>query len=464
MKPILKTILISILSAFIAIFTYSYLSEDHNIVLENESKSTNLLPTTYSFNSSRVAEEMTDFTIAAEKTVNGVVHVKNTSIQKNEIPWWYRNFYGEDDEEINKRVGTGSGVIISPDGLIITNYHVIEDATEIEITSNKNKTYKAEIIGSDPNTDLAVLKINSDESLPFIPFGDSDNSKIGEWVLAVGNPFNLNSTVTAGIISAKSRDLNERDRKNQSFIQTDAAVNMGNSGGALVNTSGELIGINTAISSITGGFVGYSFAVPSNIVRKVFEDLIEYGNVQKGLLGVSGNALNTDIAEKFEIDDTQGFLIGEVIEGMGAEEAGLKKGDIIKKVDDVIINSFSDLTGYLSTKRPGQKVKLNFTRSGVNQDLMVNLKKKNVTQFIGMEVKNLSKDEKAIYNIENGVIIKDLYNSRLYRYGIEEGYILLEINNNKVNDIADVDSVTLSSLSSMLFLKPDGEKERIVFE
>jgi S1-C subfamily serine protease len=186
--------------------------------------------------------------------------------------------------------------------------------------------------------------------------------------------------------------------------------------------------------------------------------------VQKGLLGVSGNALNTNIAEKFEIDDTQGFLIGEVIEGMGAEEAGLKKGDIIKKVDDAIINSFSDLTGYLSTKRPGQKVKLNFTRSGVNQNLMVNLKKKNVTQFIGMEVKNLSKDEKAIYNIENGVIIKDLYNSRLYRYGIEEGYILLEINNNKVNDIADVDSVTLSSLSSMLFLKPDGEKERIVFE
>ena len=223
----------------------------------------------------------------------------------------------------------------------------------------------------------------------------------------------MNSTVTAGIISAKSRDLNDRDSKNQSFIQTDAAVNMGNSGGALVNTSGELIGINTAISSITGGFVGYSFAVPSNIVRKVFEDLIEFGNVQKGLLGVSGNALNTDIAEKFEIDDTQGFLIGEVIEGMGAEEAGLKNGDIIKKVDDVVINSFSDLTGYLSTKRPGEKVKLNFTRDGENQNLMVNLKKKNVTQFIGMEIKNLNEKEKDIYNIDNGVIIKNLFNSRL---------------------------------------------------
>ena len=463
MKSILKTVLISTLSAFVIIVTYDYLTYDNNDVLEDVSKSTNLLPTTYSFNTSKVAAEMTDFTIAAEKTVNGVVHVKNTSIQKNDLPWWYRNFYG-DDEEMNKRIGTGSGVIISPDGLIITNYHVIEDATEIEITSNKNKTYKAEIIGSDPNTDLAVLKINPDENLPFIPFGDSDNSRIGEWVLAVGNPFNLNSTVTAGIISAKSRDLNDRDSKNQSFIQTDAAVNMGNSGGALVNTSGELIGINTAISSITGGFVGYSFAVPSNIVRKVFEDLIEFGNVQKGLLGVSGNALNTEIAEKFEIDDTQGFLIGEVIEGMGAEEAGLRTGDIIKKVDDVVINSFSDLTGYLSTKRPGEKVKLNFTRGGVNQNLMVNLKKKNTTQFIGMEIKNLNEKEKNIYNIENGVIIKNLYNSRLYRYGIQEGYILLEINNKKVNDIADVDSVTLNSLSSMLFLKPNGEKERIVFE
>ena len=284
---------------------------------------------------------MTDFTIAAEKTVNGVVHVKNTSIQKNDIPWWYRNFYGDDEDEMNKRIGTGSGVIISPDGLIITNYHVIEDATEIEITSNKNKTYKAEIIGSDPNTDLAVLKINPDENLPFIPFGDSDNSRIGEWVLAVGNPFNLNSTVTAGIISAKSRDLNDRDSKNQSFIQTDAAVNMGNSGGALVNTSGELIGINTAISSITGGFVGYSFAVPSNIVRKVFEDLIEFGNVQKGLLGVSGNALNTDIAEKFEIlrDAQDNFALSSQKKAQKAIENDKFKDELVDvKINDTIIN------------------------------------------------------------------------------------------------------------------------------
>ena len=282
MKSNLKNIMIAVLSAVITVSVHNYFSNDKVKIVENEK--TNLIPTTYSFNTNRVAAEMTDFTIAAEKTVNAVVHVKNTSIKKNNVSTWLKNFYGDAYDE--KRIGTGSGVIVSPDGLIITNYHVIEDASEIQVTSNKNKTYIAEIIGSDPNTDLAVLKIITDESLPFITFGNSDLARIGEWVLAVGNPFNLNSTVTAGIISAKSRDLNERDSKNQSFIQTDAAVNMGNSGGALVNTNGEMIGINTAISSITGGFVGYSFAVPSNIVKKVFEDLIEYGNVQKGLLGV----------------------------------------------------------------------------------------------------------------------------------------------------------------------------------
>ena len=222
MKSTLKNIMIALLSAVITISVHNYFSNDKVKIVENEK--TNLIPTTYSFNTNRVAAEMTDFTIAAEKTVNAVVHVKNTSIKKNNVSSWLKNFYGDAYDE--KRIGTGSGVIVSPDGLIITNYHVIEDASEIQVTSNKNKTYIAEIIGSDPNTDLAVLKIKTDESLPFIAFGDSDLARIGEWVLAVGNPFNLNSTVTAGIISAKSRDLNERDSKNQSFIQTDAAVNI----------------------------------------------------------------------------------------------------------------------------------------------------------------------------------------------------------------------------------------------
>lgn len=460
MKSTLKTLMIAAVSALVTLAAHDYFSKEKIEIVENEKPS--LIPTTYSFNTNKVAAELTDFTRAAEKTVNAVVHVKNTSIQKGNVSGWLRQFYGDDYDE--ERIGTGSGVIVSPDGLIITNYHVIENASEIEVTSNKNKTYVAEIIGSDPSTDLAVLKIKSDESLPFIPFGDSEVARIGEWVLAVGNPFNLNSTVTAGIISAKSRDLNERDSKNQSFIQTDAAVNMGNSGGALVNTDGELIGINTAISSITGGFVGYSFAVPSNIVRKVFEDLIEYGNVQKGLLGVSGSALNADLAEKFEVNETQGFLIGEVIDGMGASEAGLQSGDIIKKVDDVKINTFSDLTGYLSTKRPGEKVEVSYSRNDSRKKVTVTLKKTNSTQFLGMYLSNINDEQKEYFELDEGVIIKELRNQRLYRYGIDEGFVLLEINNKKIKDVGDVDAVDFDSLSSILFLKPNGERERIVFE
>lgn len=460
MKSTLKTLMVTVVSALVTLAAHDYFLEEKIETVENEKPS--LIPTSYSFNTNSVAAEMTDFTRAAEKTVNAVVHVKNTSIQKGNVSGWLRQFYGDDFDE--KRIGTGSGVIVSPDGLIITNYHVIEDATEIEVTSNKNKTYTAEVIGSDPSTDLAVLKIKTNESLPFIPFGDSEVARIGEWVLAVGNPFNLNSTVTAGIISAKSRDLNDRDSKNQSFIQTDAAVNMGNSGGALVNTEGELIGINTAISSITGGFVGYSFAVPSNIVRKVFEDLIEYGNVQKGLLGVSGSALNAELAEKFDVKETQGFLIGEVIEGMGASEAGLQSGDIIKKVDDVKINTFSDLTGYLSTKRPGEKVEVSYSRDNTKNKIKVTLKKTNATQFLGMYLANMNSEQKEYFDLDEGVIIKELGNQRLYRYGVDEGFVLLEINNKKIKDVADVDAVDFDSLSSILFLKPNGEKERIIFE
>ncbi|MEK9517375.1 MAG: trypsin-like peptidase domain-containing protein [Flavobacteriaceae bacterium] len=460
MKSTLKTLMVAAVSALVTLAAHDYFSQEKIEIVENEKPS--LIPTTYSFNTNSMAAEMTDFTRAAEKTVNAVVHVKNTSIQKGNVSGWLRNFYGDNYDE--KRIGTGSGVIVSPDGLIITNYHVIEDATEIEVTSNKNKTYTAEVIGSDPSTDLAVLKIKTNESLPFIPFGDSEVARIGEWVLAVGNPFNLNSTVTAGIISAKSRDLNDRDSKNQSFIQTDAAVNMGNSGGALVNTDGELIGINTAISSITGGFVGYSFAVPSNIVRKVFEDLIEYGNVQKGLLGVSGSALNAELAEKFDVKETQGFLIGEVIEGMGASEAGLQSGDIIKKVDDVKINTFSDLTGYLSTKRPGEKVEVSYSRDNTKNKITVTLKKTNTTEFLGMYLTNINSEQKEYFDLDHGVIIKELMNRRLYRYGIDDGFILLEINNKKIKDVADVDAVDFNNLSSILFLKPNGEKERIIFE
>lgn len=230
-----------------------------------------------------------DFTIAAENTVNAVVHVKNLTLNSSSGSL-LDFFYGSESRQI-PQVGSGSGVIISPDGYIVTNNHVIDKANEIRITLNNNKTYEAEIIGTDPNTDIALIKIDVDENLPYLAFGDSDEAKIGQWVLAVGNPFNLTSTVTAGIVSAKARDLG----RDQSFIQTDAAVNPGNSGGALVNTNGDLIGINTAITSETGSYVGYSFAVPSNIAKKIVEDILEYGNVQKGILGITSPRLKHTI-------------------------------------------------------------------------------------------------------------------------------------------------------------------------
>ena len=325
------------------------------------------------FNSNKISKSsLPDLTFAANKSIDAVVHVKNTSIVKDSDSWALQFFYGDDSR---KKIGTGSGVIISPDGYIITNYHVIENSTEVIVTTNDNREYEAEIIGFDEVNDIAVLKIDTDSNLDYIFFGDSDSTLIGEWVLAVGNPYNLNSTVTAGIISSKSRDLNEFDQKNQSFIQTDAAVNFGNSGGALVNIQGELIGINTLIQSMTGGYVGYSFAVPSNTVRKIFEDILEYGDVQKGLLGVRGVALRSSYSKQLKIDETEGFYIDVVEPGFGADNAGLQKGDIIKSVDDVNINRFSDLSGYLSSKRPGDKVSVKYIRDKQLITVSVTLKK-----------------------------------------------------------------------------------------
>jgi len=325
------------------------------------------------FNSNKILKSsLPDLTFAANKSIDAVVHVKNTSIVKDSDSWALQFFYGDDSR---KKVGTGSGVIISPDGYIITNYHVIENSTEVIVTTNDNREYKAEIIGFDEVNDIAVLKIDTDSNLDYIFFGDSDSTLIGEWVLAVGNPYNLNSTVTAGIVSSKSRDLNEFDQKNQSFIQTDAAVNFGNSGGALVNIQGELIGINTLIQSMTGGYVGYSFAVPSNTVRKIFEDILEYGDVQKGLLGVRGVALRSSYSKQLKIDETEGFYIDVIEPGFGADNAGLQKGDIIKSIDDVKINRFSDLSGYLSSKRPGDKVKVRYIRDKELITASVTLKK-----------------------------------------------------------------------------------------
>ncbi|MDA8547725.1 trypsin-like peptidase domain-containing protein [Flavobacteriaceae bacterium] len=376
MKSIIKILLISVVCSTITFFIFNSLvtTKQNNYEVSYE---TEIIPQ-YSLNKISNQRNITsssslpDLTFAASKSIDAVVHVKNTSIVEDNDSWALQFFYGDDSR---KKVGTGSGVIISPDGYIVTNYHVIENSSEVIVTTNDNKEYEAVIIGFDEIYDIAVLKIDSDKSLDYIFFGDSDSTLIGEWVLAVGNPYNLNSTVTAGIISSKSRDLNEYDQKNQSFIQTDAAVNFGNSGGALVNIEGELIGINTLIQSMTGGYVGYSFAVPSNTVRKIFEDLLEYGDVQKGLLGVRGVALNSPYSRQLNISETEGFYIDEIEVGFGADSAGLKRGDIIKSIDGFKINRFSDLSGYLSSKRPGDKVEVKYVRDNKTKTTTVVLKK-----------------------------------------------------------------------------------------
>ena len=462
MKSIFKTFSIAILSAILSLFVYDQYIQDANKNYTNYSGSPTLIPANYSVNNTVVPAERTDFTNAAEKTIDAVVHVKNTSKSNSKLPSFYRYF--NQDEELPDRIGTGSGVIVSPDGYIITNNHVIENNNEIEITTNNNKTYQADVIGSDPDTDIAVLKINSNEKLPYIYFGNSDTTRIGEWVLAVGNPFNLNSTVTAGIISAKSRDLNKRDGVNESYIQTDAAVNQGNSGGALVNTNGELIGINTAITSISGGFVGYSFAVPSNVARKIFEDIIEYGDVQRGLLGVIGQALDAKIAKRFEVEETEGFYITDLEKGLGADLAGLLPKDIIKSVDGIVINKFADLSGYLATKRPGENVSIIYKRNGKDKKVDVRLEKINRSIFFYMEVRELSEDQRKEYGIEKGLYISNMNNRRLYQNGIDNGHIILEVNGQKVNKLSDVKGYDIENIESILFLNPSGEKEKIILQ
>jgi len=462
MKSFVKTLSIAIGSTVLSIYIY-----DINFNTPAEGISVNppevtLIPANYTYTSNKLAAELSDFTVAAEKTINAVVHVKNTSSSKSNLPELYRYFYG--NEKLPERIGTGSGVIISPNGYIITNHHVIENNSEIDVTTNDNKTYRATVIGSDPSSDIAVLKIETNNKLPYVFFGNSDSTKIGEWVLAVGNPFNLNSTVTAGIISAKARDLNKGDGKNEWYIQTDAAVNQGNSGGALVNTRGELIGINTAITSISGGFVGYSFAVPSNVARKVFEDIIEFGDVQKGLLGVMGQALNSEMAKRFEVTETEGFYITALEKGLGADVAGLKANDIIKSVDEISINKFADLSGYLASKRPGEDVNIVYNRNGKESKVKVRLEKINRASFFLMEVRELTEDQRKKFKIQQGLFISNMNNRWLYERGIDKGFIILKINDQEVSTLKNLQSLNPNDLESILFLKPSGEKERILLQ
>lgn len=467
MKKILTLVFVSALGGMLTLGTYKlFLEPEQNLVVAQNHTTPSFLPTSNADNLYNI-EEKANFVVAAENTVNAVVHVKNVSVGSGQMSI-QDLFFGRSPNP-QYRLGTGSGVIINADGYIITNNHVIKNAHELSVTLNNNKTYEAELIGADPKTDIALLKIDADEDLPFVTFGDSDQAKIGEWVLAVGNPFNLTSTVTAGIISAKSRDLS--GNSSQSFIQTDAAVNPGNSGGALVNTNGELVGINTAISSQTGSYIGYSFAVPSNIARKVVEDIMEYGNVQNGILGIKGGPLNSRFSEELGINDTEGIYINAVVEDSGADIAGLKKGDIIKEIDNIKILKFSDLTGHISAKRPNDVVTLTITRDGNLKTVPVTLLK-NQTYTVPLvgEVKNAKPKDLKKFKVPHGVKIISLDNKYAEYWknnGVEAGNIITAINDEKVNSVEDVQNI-LKNTSRTEYLRIElinskGEKERYNF-
>lgn len=440
MKKFGSLFLVALLGGFVALAAYICFFENgfapRSIV--------SMAPSNH-FQNVGLGAENIDFTTAADKAIHTVVHVKNVSYREVSNPVM-AFFYGYRGAQQQEQVGTGSGVIISEDGYIVTNNHVINGASDIEITLNNKKAYHAKLIGTDAKMDIALLKIDADQKLPYCSFADSDAVKIGEWVLAVGNPYNLTSTVTAGIVSAKARNLDTNGM--QSFIQTDAAVNPGNSGGALVNTHGELIGINTMISSQTGSYIGYSFAVPSNITRKIIEDIMEFGNVQRGTLGIEGGELNDMISKELGVNRSEGFFVKKVNKNSGSEKAGIQKGDIIIKIDNQQVSTFAELTGYINTKRPNDTVQISILRKNETLVLPVVLSKNDVisTEFKGLELENINASDKKKYRIDYGVKIKNLNNDKLNNYTNDlKGGIILSIANNKAVDIETV-SKTISNI------------------
>ncbi len=471
------------MSSVVTIAAYKKYSNEESFPFPSSSViSPSLMKTSSNPSASLVSSSATttgypDFTRVVEKTIHAVVNVKNYSRKSNVRgngrmdPFDF--FFGFPDDSFGEKEKTsqkndfiglhGSGVIISPNGYIVTNNHVVKDADKIEITLNNQRSYRAKLIGSDPSTDIALLKIN-ENNLPFIYFSDSNKVKVGEWVLAIGNPFDLNSTVTAGIISAKNRSLGILREENQaaieSFFQTDAAVNPGNSGGALVNTNGELIGINTAISSNSGNFIGYSFAAPSNLVRKVIQDIKKYGTVQRAFLGIKGMDLSQDEYLKAYNNEThknikqqQGFLVGEVLNGSGAYEAGIKKGDIIKSINGKRIQNLADLSFIVGTKHPGDKVKVSLIRNGKIKSFDITLrdlqgrkkirKKEEISSYelLGATFESVGKEDKKYFGINHGIRIKEINPGRLSNMGMEEGDIILSINGEKMETSSDVDQI-----------------------
>jgi serine protease Do len=462
--------LVGVLSAATTLGAYKLFDLDKKEVVFNESGPSAFSKLTSNIEGAPVGTP-TDFTLAAEKTVHSVVHIKSKMTQKAvsrrqpDIFDLFGDDFGGQRRGSQPQESSGSGVIISADGIIVTNNHVVADSDELEVIMDDKRSFKAKVIATDPNTDIAVIQIKA-ENLPFLTFANSDEVRVGEWVLAVGNPFNLESTVTAGIISAKGRSIgilqearngNPNANPLESFIQTDAAVNPGNSGGALVNLKGELIGINTAIASQTGSFTGYSFAVPTSIVKKVTGDLLKYGNVQRGYLGVIITEVNSKVAEELDLKVSQGVYIERFSDAnSSAKVAGLKIGDVITKIDGVDVKSSSKLQEMVARHRPGEAVQVvAVDKDGKTRTVNVTLKNLSGTNSIvkadasaevkiedlGVKVGNLSSSEKSKLGLKGGAKVLSLdEDGRLAQNGIEDGFIITKVDQDEIanaNDFAE---------------------------
>lgn len=461
MKKLLSTLLIASIGGGTALYIQQKFFKEQNF-----SANQAIYNTPVRFTSSSNTSSSPDFTGAAEASINTVVHVTTQTEDKyNQLNYdpFHQFFYGNQQPQQRIQQSSGSGVIINKDGYIVTNNHVVSGADKIEVILNDKRTYIAELVGVDTQTDLALLKIK-EKDLPFLPYGNSDQVKVGEWCLAIGNPFNLTSTITAGIISAKGRNINilENDPAHgmfpiESFIQTDAAVNPGNSGGALVNTNGDLIGINSAIASQNGAYIGYSFAIPVNIVKKVVADLAEFGTVQRAFIGVSIRDIDAKLAEEKSLKNLKGIYVNGLTANGSAEDAGIELGDVITKIEGFDVNNAAALQEQVSKYRPGDKINVTLTRNDKEKNLTVILKnkdgnisivKKEKTEVkeaksissLGASFETVGKNEMKKLNIQNGVRVANLQNGKLFAAGIREGFIITSVDKKKINTLTDIEN------------------------
>ncbi len=504
MKKIGLTVLTAFLGGAMAIGGYK-LIEDHatsSMSFEDRQKvyfANNPMPSTVSSTGN------VDFTEAAAAVTPAVVYIRTTyssSSQDSQMEQMFGQMFGQRQRQVAPQRASGSGVIISTDGYIVTNNHVVDKADKIEITTNDKRTFQAKVIGTDPNTDLALIKINA-TNLPIVKLGNSDDARVGEWVLAVGNPFNLTSTVTAGIISAKGRNINiigseennddseanpfgmrmrgqqqdaapKLNKGIESFIQTDAAINPGNSGGALVNTKGELIGINAAIASHTGSYEGYGFAIPVNLAKKVLNDIQKFGSVKRGYVGVSFQELSPDAAEALHLNTTVGLYVNELVAGGGAEQAGLRKGDIITKVNGRAVTESSDLQETVGRLQPGDKINLTVLRDGSEKNFAVTLKAEaaatrtvastksaeELYNKLGASFQPLSTEQKSRYRVNSGVVVTQIRPGKMFdQLGMEPGSVITSINKTAINSSADIDKAITNIKDGFLVISgmnPDG--------